>query len=128
MPRYEYAFGTSNKFWEIELSGSKYSCKWGKIGGSVSMNSKDCGDAAAAKKAYDKLIAEKEKKGYQLVGGGKAAKSNGKAAAKPAKAAAPAGPARNPELEKAILANPTIPIRTSSTPTGYKGRAKFAAS
>jgi uncharacterized protein (TIGR02996 family) len=107
MPRYEFSEGTSNKFWEIELAGTKYTAKWGKIGGSTSMSTKDCGSPAAAQKAYDKLIAEKTGKGYQLVGG----KPNGKApakgkAAKPAKQAAPAGPARNAELEKAIAANP----------------------
>jgi uncharacterized protein (TIGR02996 family) len=106
MPRYEYTEGTSNKFWEIELTGSKYACKWGRIGGSTSMNSKDCGDAAAAKKAADKLIAEKLKKGYTLVG-----KAKAKVDAKPAKAAkaSPMVPQRNAALEKAILANPEDP-------------------
>ncbi len=94
MPRYEYTEGTSNKFWEIELKGSTYRCKWGRIGGSTSMNSKDCGTAAAGKKAYDKLIAEKVKKGYALAGGKKAEK------------ATPVGEARNAALEKAIIADP----------------------
>jgi len=105
MPRYEYVEGTSNKFWEIELAGSKYSVKWGRIGGSVSMSTKDCGDAAKAQKAYDKLIAEKEGKGYQLVGGDPAAKpTKVKTPATP-----PSGPARDPALEKAIEANPDDP-------------------
>ncbi len=104
MPRYEYSEGTANKFWEIELTGTKYACKWGRLGGSTSMSSKDCGDAAAAKKAYDKLIAEKVKKGYALVGGKAAGK--GKPMAKPK--ASPAA-MRNAELEKAILANPDDP-------------------
>ena len=59
MPRYEFSEGTSNKFWEIELSGTSYTAKWGKIGGSTSMSTKDCGSPAAVQKAYDKLIAEK---------------------------------------------------------------------
>src|SRR5438552_11546759 len=106
MPRYEYVEGTSNKFWEIELAGSKYTAKWGKIGGSVSMSTKDCGDAAGAKKQYDKLIAEKENKGYLLVGGKPAKSGKAKPDAKPAKQVGPEGPARNADLEKAILANP----------------------
>lgn len=113
MPRYEYSEGTSNKFWEIELAGSKYTAKWGKIGGSISMSTKECGDPASAKKQYDKLIAEKVKKGYRVVGGkptGKAkAEATAKPARKPAQAASPSGPARNLELEKAILANPDDP-------------------
>jgi hypothetical protein len=28
MPRYESTEGTSNKFWEIELAGTKYTSKW----------------------------------------------------------------------------------------------------
>ncbi len=97
MPRYE----TDTKFWEIELAGSKYTQKWGKTGGSVSMNSKDCGSPGAAKKAFDKAIAKKQSEGFALVGG-KAKKGK----AEPAQAkAAPAGKP-NPALEKAILANP----------------------
>jgi len=111
MPRYEYSEGTSNKFWEIELSGTAYTSKWGRIGGSMSSSTKSYGDAAAARKEYDKLVNEKVKKGYQLVGGAasKVAKPNGKAAKAPPKVAkpvAPSGPARNAELEKAIAANP----------------------
>ncbi len=99
MPRYE----TDAKFWEIELAGSKYTQKWGKLGGSVSINAKDCGSPEAANKAVDKAIAKKQSEGFALVGG-KAKKGKAKAA-KPVKAAAPTGQA-NPALEKAIIANP----------------------
>jgi uncharacterized protein (TIGR02996 family) len=98
MPRYEYSEGTSNKFWEIELAGSSYTSKWGRIGGSMSISTKAHGDAAAAKKAYDKLVAEKVKKGYVLIGGVPAKKTK-------AKVAEPA-PTRNVDLEKQILAAP----------------------
>ncbi|HEU0030508.1 MAG TPA: WGR domain-containing protein [Kofleriaceae bacterium] len=101
MPRYEYSEGTSNKFWEIELSGASYVTKWGRIGaGSVSSSTKQHPDAAKAKKEYDKLVQEKLKKGYVLVGGGKA-KSATKAKPPETKAAS-----RNAELEKAIVAKP----------------------
>jgi predicted DNA-binding WGR domain protein len=32
--RYEFSEGTSNKFWEIELSGATYTARWGRIGAS----------------------------------------------------------------------------------------------
>ena len=32
MPRYEFSEGTSNKFWDIQLSGSSFTTTWGKIG------------------------------------------------------------------------------------------------
>src|SRR5689334_10776827 len=72
MPRYEFSEGSSNKFWEIELSGSSFTTKHGKIGTSGQTLLKDWPDAATAKKEYDKLIAQKTKKGYTLVGGGEA--------------------------------------------------------
>ncbi|MEO8707306.1 MAG: WGR domain-containing protein [Kofleriaceae bacterium] len=103
MPRYEFSEGTSNKFWEIELSGKQYTARWGRIG-ATGRNEKTqtFADAAAAKKAHDKLVAEKTKKGYALVGKpGKA----GKVAA-PAKSAKPAKPAKpDPKLEAIVADN-----------------------
>jgi uncharacterized protein (TIGR02996 family) len=113
--RYEFAEGTSNKFWEITLSDKSFTCKFGKIGANGQTTIKSFGSSADAKKEYDKIVAEKVKKGYQLVGGkpakappaGKTAKAPAKG--KEAKAEPAAGgkrDARNPELEKAIVANP----------------------
>jgi predicted DNA-binding WGR domain protein len=84
MPRYEFKEGTSNKFWEINLDGSSFTTTYGKIGtdGQTSLKEWDSDDKA--KKEYDKLIAEKTKKGYILVSGGGGG-SNGKAPAKAAK-------------------------------------------
>jgi predicted DNA-binding WGR domain protein len=109
MPRYEFSEGSSNKFWEINLSGKSFTTTYGKIGTSGQTTIKTWKDNAEAKKEYDKLIAEKTKKGYELVGGnggGKAAADDDddedekpapkkKAAAKPA-AAKPAAKAAKP--------------------------------
>jgi len=70
MPRYEFSEGTSNKFWEITLSGTSFTTTYGKIGTTGQTTLKEFKSAADAKKEYDKLIAEKTKKGYALVGGG----------------------------------------------------------
>jgi predicted DNA-binding WGR domain protein len=86
VPRYEFVEGTSNKFWEISLDGSSFSTTYGKIGTSGTTTQKDWDSDEKAKKEYDKLIAEKVKKGYLLVGGG--AKAAAPKAAAP-KAAAP---------------------------------------
>ena len=85
MPRYEFQEGTSSKFWEIELHGSELITKFGKIGSNGQTKLKELANANAAKAEYDKLVAEKTKKGYTLAGG-KAAKpsktkSNGKGGA-----------------------------------------------
>src|SRR5450755_1882071 len=71
MPRYEFSEGSSNKFWEINLSGKSFTTTYGKIGTSGQTTIKSWKDNAEAKTQHDKLIAEKSKKGYELVGGGK---------------------------------------------------------
>jgi len=70
MPRYEFSEGTSNKFWEINLSGKSFTTTYGKIGTSGQTTIKQFKSDADAKKEYDKLIAEKVKKGYEPAGGG----------------------------------------------------------
>lgn len=117
MPRYEFSEGSSNKFWDITLTGKSFTTTYGKIGANGQTTIKTFGSDADAKKEHDKLVAEKTKKGYKLVGGGKAKGKPDKAAKeeKPAKGgkAAAAEPvagkrdARNKDLEAAILANPT---------------------
>jgi uncharacterized protein (TIGR02996 family) len=77
VPRYEFSEGSSNKFWEIKLDGKSFTTTYGKLGTSGQTTIKTWKDAAQAKAEHDKLVAEKTKKGYALVGGG----------AKPAKAA-----------------------------------------
>ncbi len=79
MPRYEFKEGTSSKFWEISLDGSAFTTKYGKIGTDGQETVKEWDDDDKAKKEYDKLVAEKVKKGYKLVG-------NGGGSAKPAAA------------------------------------------
>jgi predicted DNA-binding WGR domain protein len=66
--RFEFSEGTSNKFWTINLEGSSYSVHFGKIGTAGQVQTKSFGSAAEAKVAYDKLIAEKTKKGYRRIG------------------------------------------------------------
>src|SRR5262245_53492296 len=89
MPRYEFSEGSSNKFWEIELSGKSFTCRFGKIGANGQTTIKAFPSDAAAKTAYDKLIAEKTKKGYRAAGAG-AAKSSPAKSSKSVKAAAAA--------------------------------------
>jgi predicted DNA-binding WGR domain protein len=83
MPRYEFIEGSSKKFWEIQLDGTSFTTTYGRIGTDGQMSMKEWDSEEKAQKEYDKLIAEKTKKGYELVGG------NG-GGAKAAKAAAPA--------------------------------------
>jgi predicted DNA-binding WGR domain protein len=61
---FEFSEGSSNKFWEITLAGTDVKTRYGKIGTDGQQTLKEFGDAAAAKKEYDKLVHEKTKKGY----------------------------------------------------------------
>ena len=110
MARYELSDGSSNKFWEIKLSGTSFTTTYGKIGANGQTTIKQFSSDAKAKQEHDKLVAEKTKKGYSLVG--KAA-VKGKKPAMPPSEDSTSGEdeiakrdARNPALEKAILANP----------------------
>jgi predicted DNA-binding WGR domain protein len=66
MGRREFQFveGSSSKFWAIELDGNRFTVTWGRIGTAGQTQTKEFSTDAEAKKQYDKMIAEKEKKGY----------------------------------------------------------------
>jgi DNA ligase-1 len=55
--------GTS-KFWEVWTEGTDVVTQWGKIGTPGRETRKSFGDAAKARKEYDKLLADKTGKGY----------------------------------------------------------------
>ncbi|MCY1014943.1 WGR domain-containing protein [Pyxidicoccus sp. MSG2] len=97
MPRYEFKEGSSNKFWEISLSGTSFTTRWGRIGTDGQEKTQSFSDTATAKKEYDKLVREKEKKGYELVGDGEGDEDGDGEAGESAS---------NPELEATIFSNP----------------------
>jgi predicted DNA-binding WGR domain protein len=72
MSRREFQFSDdkSNKFWIIELDGNEFTVNFGRIGTNGQTQTKEFASPEAAKKEYDKLIAEKVKKGYKETGGG----------------------------------------------------------
>lgn len=55
----------SEKFWEVAVSGSTVTVRFGKIGAANGQTSEKAFPSAAEAQVYaDKLIAEKTKKGY----------------------------------------------------------------
>ena len=56
--------GTSQKFWAIELDAAAHSVHFGRIGTAGQTSRKEFATEAQAKASYEKLIAEKLKKGY----------------------------------------------------------------
>jgi DNA ligase-1 len=61
---FEFVEGKSNKFWEVWVEGTSLYTHYGRIGSKGQTTIKDYADEAAARKAADKLIAEKTGKGY----------------------------------------------------------------
>ena len=72
MSRREFQFsdGKSNKFWAIEAGGTSQKLHFGRVGTTGQAQTKEFASEAEAKKATDKLIAEKVKKGYAEVTSG----------------------------------------------------------
>ncbi len=97
MARYEFNDEKSSKFWEIEMSGSEVTTRWGKIGTDGQSKTKELGDEAAARKEYDKLVKSKTKKGYVLAEDGAEESTTSVAAG------------ANAELEAVIEANLSDP-------------------
>ena len=101
---FEFSEGTSNKFWEVWVDGTKVLTRYGKIGASGQTTVKDEGSPAGAQKLHDKLVGEKTKKGYAEKGGGGAA----------APAAAPA--ATKVAVKKVQAPAPTPPPAKAAAP------------
>jgi uncharacterized protein (TIGR02996 family) len=64
MRTFVYTDDNSNKFWNIELQGSSFTVTFGKVGSKGQTQRKDFPDEDKARKAHDKLVAEKLGKGY----------------------------------------------------------------
>jgi DNA ligase-1 len=61
---FEFAEGTSNKFWEVSVSGNDLTTRWGRTGTAGQSKTKTFADSARAQIEADKLIEEKTAKGY----------------------------------------------------------------
>ena len=66
--RFEYVAGTSDKFWEIHVSGNDVIVRFGRNGTNGQSSTKTFGNEAAATKHAGKLIADNTNKGYVEVG------------------------------------------------------------
>jgi uncharacterized protein (TIGR02996 family) len=103
MRSFEFTDDKSNKFWNIELEGSKFIVTFGRIGTSGQTQTKEFKTVPLAKAAHDKLVAEKLGKGYVET----TPKKSAAAQTKGKKPAAPAIPTPlQLALEKALVDNP----------------------
>lgn len=65
MRRLELVEGSSSKFWEIQVDGSTYTVRFGRIGTVGQIKNKAFETASEAQQAADKLLSEKLGKGYR---------------------------------------------------------------
>jgi DNA ligase-1 len=65
--RFEFSEGSSNKFWEVTVRGSKMTVRFGRIGTAGQSSVKTFANDAAAAREADKLIQQKLGKGYTEV-------------------------------------------------------------
>lgn len=61
---FEFSDGSSNKFWDIELSGKDVTTTWGRIGTGGQSKTKQFASESKAQEEYNKLVREKTSKGY----------------------------------------------------------------
>lgn len=61
---FEFVEGRSAKFWEVWVEGNAMHVRFGRLGSEGQTRTKTFGDAAAAQRAAQRLIAEKMAKGY----------------------------------------------------------------
>ncbi len=59
-----YADAKSDKFWTISLQGNSHTVQYGRTGSAGQTQTKEFASPAEAKRAYDRLIQDKLKKGY----------------------------------------------------------------
>jgi uncharacterized protein (TIGR02996 family) len=64
MRTFVFTDAKSNKFWNIDLQGSRFTVTFGKVGTAGQTQTKDFSDEDEARQAHDKLVAEKLGKGY----------------------------------------------------------------
>jgi uncharacterized protein (TIGR02996 family) len=87
---FEFVEGSSRKFWHVELTGTQMVTSFGRIGTKGQTKAKDFPSEEAARGEFDRLVAEKLKKGYR-------------------ETTPPPGPAADPlreALENALADNP----------------------
>ncbi|HEX3761479.1 MAG TPA: WGR domain-containing protein [Kofleriaceae bacterium] len=133
----EFQEANSSKFWRARVEGKTLYVNYGKIGSNGQTQVKDLTDPAAAKREYDKLVAEKRKKGYVDSGSAGSAPAEAddadegddaddedsdedeRPARKPASKRAPA-PTAPPATKAAPVAAPAAPAAAPRSTPGHR--------
>jgi predicted DNA-binding WGR domain protein len=65
--RFEFSEGNSHKFWEVSARGAEVTVRFGRIGAEGQAQVKSFADAAAAARHVEKMVREKQGKGYREI-------------------------------------------------------------
>jgi predicted DNA-binding WGR domain protein len=118
---FEFKDGASDKFWKIALDGQSTTVNFGRRGTGGQTQTKEWGSEAEARKNYDKLIAEKTKKGYVEM-------TSGATTAPVAVARTPLPVARTPvPVARTPLPDPLPAARGEGTGAAARGEGTGAA-
>lgn len=111
MRRFELVENSSSKFWEVELSGTELTVRFGRIGTQGQSKTKSFASDAAASKEHDKLVKEKTGKGYAEVAVAEgAALASVESSAAPAVAADQIDNSQSTRATKPIAATAAKPV------------------
>ena len=111
---FQFSDGSSNKFWRIQLDDTSFTVQYGRLGTQGQEQTKAFDDAAKAKKEYDKLVAEKLKKGYVESGGPASSAEAAPTSAAPAKVAAKKSATPKSKAPQSDAAEATSPVVAAS--------------
>ncbi|MDP3274163.1 MAG: WGR domain-containing protein [Deltaproteobacteria bacterium] len=121
MRRFEFVEGSSAKFWMAEVSGNTFSVIYGRLGSDGKRLDKPFPSEEAARKEYDKKVAEKLREGYHEVAAGAAASApegaKGAAAASAKLELPPRGPAATTDAKKIATATDALTSLAKSAGT-----------
>ncbi|WP_167978968.1 WGR and DUF4132 domain-containing protein [Lentzea indica] len=118
MRRWELVAGGSAKFWEVGQDGVSVTVRFGRLGTAGQTQTKELASAEAAEAHVAKLVAEKEKKGYQSI-----APSEDPPAAP---VAVPASPPVEPPLDEETWVMPSEWLRQAMRRRDVRPWPKFA--
>ncbi|MFD9702910.1 DUF4132 domain-containing protein [Lentzea sp. NPDC059081] len=121
MRRWELVAEGSAKYWEVGQDGAAVTVRFGRLGTAGQTKTKDLASEDAARAHVAKLVAEKEKKGYQATTDAAADEARSSTATASADTASPAPASAAPGLPQATTAPATAatpsPASVAASPT-----------
>lgn len=117
MRRWELVEGGSAKFWEVARDGAEVTVRFGRLGSAGQVKTKELASEDAATAHVEKLVAQKEKKGYREVAAVSGTGVSGTAVSGTQAPTAPVTAAPNTTTPNTTATNAAAATPTAATPT-----------